>query len=129
MKRSKTLELLQEKFYPSLVEEIKNDYKTDYLITSSTGELSVSSKISSELLTFADDLDKIIKSIKRRHHFELEKTITQKRYMENNYYLYGKNQIIVDSVCPRDKTFLVVHPEEFKRLLFEGVIYRDVTNE
>jgi len=59
MKKSKTLELLQEKFYPSLVEEIKNDYKTDYLITSSTGELSVSSKILSELLMCADDLTNV----------------------------------------------------------------------
>ena len=67
---------------------------------------------------------KVIKDIKRKHHFELEKTITQKRYMENSYYLYEKRQIIVDSVCSRDKTFLVVHPEEFKRLLFEGVLTR-----
>lgn len=119
------LEFLQSKFpYARVVEHYDNEMGLlleGYEIIYSTGEYKTHQLITIKLLSHLKDeesLNKIIEHINKSSHRNLEKIMFQKRYEESSK---GKlksqgRSIIVDTMCPEEESFTVIHPSKYAEL-------------
>ena len=103
---------------------VKYNYST---IIASTGKYTYAIDVSLSALNIAEDKIKFCDKVKQTLHYGIEKQIMEDRYKELAHPTIFKvetNNVIIDTVCPIDKTFLVCHPDTYRNMLLEHKRYR-----